>query len=93
MWLKTYVMYDLNNEIRKKKVIKIKDYIVLYGVSDDWIEAMNLRDKTLLLRVEFEPVDGIEMCIKNITVFPINDGWDTLNEWLEKYKERSDDGD
>ena len=81
-WFDDGVLYKLNERVRKGKVVVVKDYVVVYGVPDKWIEAMNLKEKEVLFRVEFESLGGIELGIEKVVVYPDRLGFGVLNSWL-----------
>jgi len=82
MWIDEGVLYKLNDKVREYPVILVKDYVVVYGTPDKWIEAMNLKEKQVLFRVEFEGLGGVELGIKKVELYPNEIGFAILNYWL-----------
>lgn len=90
-WIDLDVLYELNNYIRKHKVTVIKDYTVLYGVEDDFIEVLNLKSGEVAFRAEFEPVGGIELLVKKVEIYPDVIGFGAFNHWLGEFISRVKD--
>lgn len=81
-WFDSQVLFDLNEKLRESPVIVVRDYVVVYGVPYEWIEAMNLKDREVIMRVEFVSYNDIELGIGRVELYPEVNGFGVLNYWL-----------
>lgn len=81
-WVDVGIVYKLNEVIRERRVVIVKDYIVVYGIPDEWVEVMNLKEKKVVFRVDFEPIGGIDLGISKVEFYPDEVGFNIFNFWL-----------